>query len=135
MPIGSFIHVDFELRGCPVSKKQLLETLVAFLQNRKPMIPLHSVCLDCKLQGNMCLPVARGIPCLGPVTQTGCDALCPRYGRGCFGCFGPVDMPNTQSLALQMEKLGKSRHEIMLAFRGFNAFAEPFRKESDAHEF
>lgn len=134
MPIGSFIHVDFELRGCPVSKAQLLETVVAFVQKRKPNIPTYSVCMDCKLQGNVCLPVAKGIPCLGPVTQAGCDALCPRYNRGCFGCFGPVETPNTASIGTQMEHMGKSKHDIMLAFRGFNAFAEPFRKESDAHE-
>lgn len=134
MPIGSFIHVDFELHGCPVNKGQLLEVVTAFVQKRRPVLPNHSVCMDCKLRGNVCLTVAQGVSCLGPVTRAGCGALCPRYGRGCFGCYGPTEMPNTRALSELMNTLGKSHYDILLAFRGFNAFAEPFRKESDAHE-
>jgi sulfhydrogenase subunit delta len=134
LPIGSFVHVDFELRGCPINKFQLIELINAFLHKRKPNIPTHSVCMDCKLKGNVCVMVAEGTPCLGPVTQVGCGALCPSYHRGCFGCFGPMDSPNTKALSEQMRKLGCSNHEIMLNFRNFNAYAEAFRRESDAHE-
>ena len=78
--------------------------------------------------------VARGIPCLGPVTQAGCGALCPAYGRGCYGCFGPMENPNPSSLSHRMKELGLSSYDTMLAFRGFNAYAEAFRKESEVHE-
>jgi sulfhydrogenase subunit delta len=134
MPVGSYDHVDFELRGCPINKYQLLEVVNAFLNKRKPTIPTHSVCMQCKLRGTVCVMVAQGTPCLGPVTQAGCGAICPSYRRGCYGCFGPMENPNTASLANRFAGLDQSRYDIMLAFRGFNAYAESFRKESEAHE-
>ncbi len=134
MPVGSYVHVDFELRGCPINKHQLLEAISAILNQRKPVIPTHSVCVECKLRENVCVMVARQLACLGPVTQAGCGAICPSYHRGCYGCFGPMESPNTAALGTHFAALGESRHEIMRAFRGFNAYAEAFRKESDAHE-
>ena len=134
MPVGSYVHVDFELRGCPINNHQLLEVLNAFLNNRKPTIPTYSVCMECKLKGTVCVMVAGGTPCLGPATQAGCGALCPSYARGCYGCFGPMENPNTSALSRHFTELGESNLDIMLAFRGFNAYAEAFRKESDAHE-
>jgi coenzyme F420-reducing hydrogenase gamma subunit len=134
MPVGSYVHVDFELRGCPINKYQLIEVVNALLNKRKPNVPTHSVCMECKLRGTVCVMVSKGIPCLGPVTQAGCGAICPSYTRGCYGCFGPAESPNPPSLSRQLSDLGMSDHEIMLAFRGFNAYAETFRKESEAHE-
>ncbi|HET6272857.1 MAG TPA: oxidoreductase [Bacteroidota bacterium] len=134
MPVGSYVHVDFELRGCPINKYQLLEVLSAFLNHRKPNVPAHSVCVECKMRGTVCVMVAQGVPCLGPVTQVGCGAICPAYDRGCYGCFGPMENPNASSLGKQFVEMGLSRHEVMLAFRGFNAYSEAFRKESEAHE-
>jgi len=134
MPVGSYVHVDFELRGCPINKGQLLEVLNAYLNKRKPTIPTNSVCMECKLRGSVCVMVAQAIPCLGPATQAGCGAICPTFDRGCYGCFGPMENPNTSALASQFEGLGLSRQDIMLAFRKFNAYADAFRKESDAHE-
>lgn len=134
MPISSFVRVDFELRGCPINKKQLVEVIVAFLNKRKPNVSSHSVCVECKLKGNVCVMVANATPCLGPVTHAGCGALCPSYNRGCYGCYGPMDSPNTASLTKQFKEMGESKYDIMLMFRGYNAYAEPFRKESDANE-
>ena len=125
--------VDFELRGCPIDKGQLLEVIKAFLYGRKPSIPGHSVCHECKLRGTVCVMVAQGTPCLGPVTQTGCGAICPAYGRGCYGCFGPVESPNTAAIAQEFSSLGMAEREIARVFRTFNAAAEAFRKESEAH--
>lgn len=133
-PIADHVFVDFELRGCPINKYQLIEVLNAYLNGRKPNIPSYSVCVECKQKGNVCVMVASGDACLGPVTQAGCGAICPAYLRGCFGCFGPKETPNTSSLADWYEKLKMSQSDIVRAFRGFNAFAEPFRKESEAHE-
>ncbi len=89
-PIADHVRVDFELRGCPVDKRQLLEVLTAFLAGRRPNVRAHSVCMECKRAGRVCVTVAHGTPCLGPVTQAGCGALCPSVGRGCYGCFGPA---------------------------------------------
>jgi len=133
--IADHVFVDFELRGCPINKMQLIEAVSAFLNNRKPNIPHYSVCIECKQRGNICTMVARGEPCLGPVTQAGCGALCPSYNRGCYSCFGPKETPNTSSLAnLLAKKLGQDEGAIIRAFRSYNAYAEPFRRESELHE-
>jgi sulfhydrogenase subunit delta len=133
-PISDHVKVDFELRGCPINKWQLLEVVSAFLHGRKPNTPPHSVCVECKLRGTPCVMVARGVPCLGPVTQAGCGAICPAYNRGCYGCFGPKETPNTASLAGWWGHLGANDGTVLRAFRGFNAYAEPFKKESERHE-
>ena len=133
-PIADHVPVDFELRGCPISKHQLVELLSAFLNGRKPDIHPYSVCMECKRRGAPCVMVAAGTPCLGPVTKAGCNALCPSYNRGCYGCFGPKETPNTSSLSAWWTTLGVDDPAIMRAFRSFNAYAEPFRKESEAHE-
>ncbi|WP_458685744.1 NADH-quinone oxidoreductase subunit B family protein [Nocardia tengchongensis] len=97
-PIAAHVPVDYELRGCPIDRHQLLETLCALLAGREPDLPNTSVCTECKRRGNTCVMVADGIPCLGPVTQAGCGALCPSYHRGCYGCFGPMERPNIGAL-------------------------------------
>jgi coenzyme F420-reducing hydrogenase gamma subunit len=133
-PIAEHVKVDFELRGCPINKLQLVEVISAFLNNRRPNTPPHSVCVECKLRGNVCVMVAHGTPCLGPVTHAGCGAICPSYNRGCYGCFGPKETPNTASLSGWYRRLGVTEEDLVLTFRGFNAYADAFRKESQAHE-
>lgn len=133
-PIADHVQVDFELRGCPINKTQLLEVVSAFLANRKPNTPPHSTCIECKRRGTVCVMVAQGTPCLGPVTHAGCDALCPTYNRGCYGCYGPMETPNTSSLSEEWKKLGASEEEVLRVFRTYNAWADPFRKESEAHD-
>ena len=133
-PISEHIHVDYELYGCPINKKQLLEVLIAYLHGRKPNNPSNSVCIDCKRSGIVCVMVAHGTPCLGPVTHTGCDSICPAYTRGCYGCFGPKERANTSSLSQQYAKKGMEKADIVRFFRGFNAYADAFRKESEANE-
>ena len=130
--ISEHVKVDFELRGCPINKAQLLEVISAFLTGRKPAIATDAVCVECKQRGNVCVMV-QGIPCLGPVTHEGCGAICPSYRRGCYGCFGPMERPNTAALAVEWQKLGAGPRDIRRVFRTFNAAAEPFRKESEAH--
>ncbi|NOR82261.1 MAG: oxidoreductase [Ardenticatenales bacterium] len=133
-PIADHVRVDFELRGCPINKEQLLEVISAFLHGRKPNVPPHSVCIECKRRGIVCVMVAHGTPCLGPVTQAGCGAICPAYHRGCYGCFGPQETPNTDSLSKWWSHLGVKDQDLVRAFRTFNAWAEAFREESIAHE-
>ncbi len=127
-PISEHVPVDFELRGCPVSKRQLLEVVSAFLRGRKPQIPSTSVCTECKARGLVCVTVAHGTPCLGPVTHAGCGALCPAYDRGCFGCFGPKETPNVAALVPLLRRSGLDERGIERIFRTFNAAAAPFRE-------
>jgi len=133
-PIAEHVPVDFELRGCPINKYHLIELITATLAGRKPNIPTYSVCIDCKRRANICIAVARGIPCLGPVTQAGCGALCPSYDRGCYGCYGPMETPNTASLTNQFRMLGQADDQSVRAFRGFNAWSWQFRKASEECE-
>jgi coenzyme F420-reducing hydrogenase gamma subunit len=132
--ISDHVPVDFELRGCPIDRHQLLEVISAFLQRRKPGVAGHSVCVECKLRGNVCVMVAHGTPCLGPVTHAGCGALCPTYDRGCYGCFGPAETANTASLAGWLQGLGMADDNLVRSFRTFNAWSEPFRTESERHD-
>jgi coenzyme F420-reducing hydrogenase gamma subunit len=134
-PISAHVNVDFELHGCPINKRQLLEVMSAYLNERKPQIAEHSVCIECKRRGNVCVMVAHGTPCLGPVTHAGCGAICPSYNRGCYGCYGPMETPNTASLSRWWERrLDVTDDQLTRSFRNFNAFAEAFREESEAHE-
>jgi sulfhydrogenase subunit delta len=133
-PIAQHVRVDLELRGCPISKSQLLETISALLAGRRPNLATGSVCAECKARGTVCVTVARGTPCLGPVTQAGCGALCPSYLRGCYGCFGPMESPNTDALRRGWEALGVAGDDVVRAFRTFNAQAPAFRAASESHE-
>jgi sulfhydrogenase subunit delta len=130
--IAEHVQVDFELRGCPINRFQLLDVLRSLLGGRKPRTPAHSVCLDCKRRGTVCVAVAQGIPCLGPITQTGCGAICPSYDRGCYGCFGPAAQPNCGSLADFYLTTGSAQpSELVPLLRNYNAAAPAFRAESD----
>lgn len=131
--IADHVAIDFELRGCPINKRQLLEVITAFSAGRRPVVPPHSVCMECKLKGNVCVMVAHRTPCLGPVTHAGCGALCPSYDRGCYGCYGPQEAPNTASLSHWLVKLGMDERTLHRVYRSFNANAEPFRDESKKH--
>ncbi len=129
-PIADHVRVDLELRGCPISKEQLVETVLALLNGRPPRLPATSVCFECKARGTPCVMVAGGTPCLGPVTQAGCGAICPAYNRGCYGCFGPKEGPNVAALAEQWRLLGVREDGIVRALRTFNANARAFREAS-----
>ncbi len=131
-PISAHVKVDYELQGCPINKAQLAEVISAYLAGRRPAIASYSVCIECKLRGTACVMV-QGIPCLGPVTHAGCGAICPAFRRGCYGCFGPQETPNTAALAHEWRELGATPLDLKRAFRTFNAAAEPFLKESEAN--
>jgi sulfhydrogenase subunit delta len=133
-PVAEHVPVDFELRGCPINKRQLIELISAMLAGRKPNIPAYSVCLECKRRANICVAVAAGAACMGPVTQAGCGALCPSFGRGCYGCFGPMESPNTASLTTQFRILGCADEDIVRAFRGYSAWAWQFRQAGEECE-
>lgn len=133
-PLSAHVRVDLELRGCPIDRGQLLDVLSAYLAGRRPDLPTHSVCFACKRRGTVCLPVARRVPCLGPVTRAGCGALCPAYGRGCYGCFGPVAGANTRALCAQLRDLGVPPDDVARLFRTFNTGSAEFAAAADTAE-
>jgi coenzyme F420-reducing hydrogenase gamma subunit len=127
-PIADHVRVDFELRGCPINKQQLVEVLSAFLVGRRPVIPNYAVCVECKRSGTVCVMVAQGTPCLGPVTHAGCGAICPGFSRGCYGCYGPAAGANVPSLASGLSRHSLSDADIERQFHTFNAWAPAFRE-------
>ena len=129
--IADHVKVDFEIRGCPVNKNQLLEIVNAYCNNRAPNIPVYSVCEECKRAGNVCVMVSQGTPCLGPVVQAGCGAICPSYNRGCYGCFGPAERTNTDSLSQRLHELGVSKENLARLYSTFNAGAPPFANAAE----
>ncbi len=130
-PISAHVNVDFELNGCPINKRQLLEVISAHVNHRQPRVRAHSVCIECKRRGTVCVMVAHGTACLGPVTHAGCGAICPAYDRGCYGCYGPKETPNTASLDAWS---GLEPHELVRAYRTFNAGADMFKQASESYE-
>jgi coenzyme F420-reducing hydrogenase gamma subunit len=132
-PISEHVKVDLELRGCPISKAQLLETVTAFLNGRAPNIPTYSVCMECKSRGNACVMVTQGVACLGPVTQAGCGAICPTFHRGCYGCFGPMESPNLEALGDRWLEMGVDRQVLHDSFHFFNSYAEGFREAGEVY--
>lgn len=134
-PVSKHVAVDLELHGCPIDKKQLLSVLLAILNGKKPQVPTHSVCLECKRLGHVCVVVAHGAACLGPVTKAGCGALCPGCGRGCYGCFGPNETAAAATLSQHFLATGLADAGGMLRLlRNFNAGASAFAEESLTYE-
>ena len=133
-PISDHVKVDFELRGCPINKHQLVDVLTSLVLGRTPRVPRYSVCIECKRRGTVCVAVARGITCLGPVTQAGCGAICPAYHRECFGCYGPKEEPNLVSLTNYYAAQGARSDQLVRLVRNFNGYAPEFRAASDAIE-
>jgi len=129
--IAEHVKVDYELRGCPVDRHQLLQVVRTLARGETPRLPNHSVCLDCKRRGTVCIEVAQGVPCIGPVTQAGCGAICPAWQRGCFGCFGPAAQANCEGLTAGFQELGHTPQSLLPLLRGFTAGAAAFRDASD----
>lgn len=129
-PISAHVRVDFELQGCPINKVQLLDVITSYIAGRRPNVSPQSVCIECKGRGTVCVMVAHGTPCMGPVTHAGCGALCPSYARGCYGCFGPKETPNTTSLSAWWRRLGVSEIDLVRSYRSVYTHAPAFERAS-----
>ena len=131
-PVAQHVKVDFELWGCPVSGPQMLAAVNALLLGVAPRDDVDKVCSECKRAGHACVMVSRGIPCMGPVTRAGCDALCPGLGRDCYGCYGPAEAANTAALAEQFARLGLDATAITQRFQSINSQAPAFLAAAQA---
>lgn len=129
-PVSEHIKVDYELKGCPVSRQELLDFIISMIVGKRPRIERNSLCVECKRKGNVCLLVAYKLPCMGPVTKAGCGALCPSYGRPCYSCFGPFEDINAESLKERFREIGLNNYEILNLFRGFTGYSKQFREVS-----
>jgi len=133
-PIAEHVKVDYELWGCPVNKYQLVEVIQALLQKRRPNLPTHSICLDCKRRGIVCVIVAQGVPCLGPATRTGCGVLCPANGRGCYGCFGPAPNEDMKTVIAALNPFERYPGEVRGLLTNISNNAPAFRQAAEMLE-
>ena len=130
-PIAEHVKVDLEIWGCPVNKYQVLEAVAALVQGRQPYLPDYNVCLDCKRNGTVCVVVANGMNCMGPATRTGCGAICPQMGRGCYGCFGPSPRANVTPLIPVLKKNESYPGEAVHFLRYFTGYSPKFREAAE----
>lgn len=128
-PVASIIKVDYELWGCPVSAQQLSHFLSQLLLGAEPKVEKEKLCMECKRNQTVCVLVTRQAPCLGPVTRTGCGAMCPSYGKACYNCYGPSEQPNTRALANRLHGLGMVEQDIAHRFAQMHSHTPQFRKE------
>lgn len=130
--ISNHVKVDLELWGCPVNGRQIIAAIRSLLFGVIPNQEKDKVCMECKRRQTVCVMVSRGIPCMGPVTLTGCGAICPRFGRDCYACYGPAENINTTSISNRFAGLGLLPEDIVKRFRFINnaapAFAEAARQ-------
>ncbi len=126
--IDEYVKVDAYLKGCPVSRDELVDFIKGVLLGTKPYLRPHSVCVECKLHENLCLFVTEGQPCMGPVTTAGCGALCPSHGRVCEGCRGPANDANPESLVETFEEYGLTRADITRRFRKYAGMTPEFER-------
>ena len=127
-PIREHIKVDLELWGCPVNGTQVLKAVRDLLFGVRPKEYADKVCVECKRSQHICVMVTKGLACMGPVTRTGCGAICPQVGRDCYGCFGPAETSNTESLGNRLEGLGLVKAEIARRFLFINSEAPEFNQ-------
>lgn len=118
LPIRALVNVDFELWGCPVNSRQVVAAVGSLLNGVVPVDERDKVCMECKRVQAVCVVVSEGKPCMGPITRTGCGALCPRFGRGCYACYGPAENLNTEALGARLHGLGLVGREIAQHFLG-----------------
>jgi coenzyme F420-reducing hydrogenase gamma subunit len=121
-PVDHYVRIDGYVKGCPMGERDLRELVISLLLHKKPNFLEYCVCVECKLKNNICVLVAYSEPCMGPVTNAGCGALCPSNNRPCYSCWGPMKDANAKALADQFAKVGLSPEDI---FRKFTQFGEP----------
>ncbi|MCG6872928.1 MAG: sulfhydrogenase subunit delta [Gammaproteobacteria bacterium] len=125
-PIKAHVKVDVELWGCPVNTSQVITTLRSLLAGVTPEPEREAVCMECKRHGHVCVMVTQDLPCMGPVTRTGCGAVCPGMGRDCYACYGPAEGINTDSLTRRLREAGLSSQQVVNRFRHINSGAPAF---------
>ena len=122
-PVNAVVSVDYYVRGCPPQPAELLKVVKALLLGKKPDIPNHPVCVECKMAGNVCV-FERNMTCLGPVTRAGCGAICVSSGRHCWGCRGLVEDPNIDSEKDILKKYGLTVDQVIDKFKIYDTYVE-----------
>lgn len=120
-PISAAIKVDYEVKGCPMSKDELLLVISNLLHGTEHVIPTYPVCVECKRRETICR-YDEGDHCMGQVARAGCGAPCPADGIPCEACRGFVDDANLPALEkVLVERAGFSQKRAVGKSRIFTA--------------
>ncbi|MCD6364965.1 MAG: NADH:ubiquinone oxidoreductase [Planctomycetes bacterium] len=122
-PVDAVVKVDAYVHGCPIDRDEFLRVVKALLIGKKPELPNHPVCVECKAAENVCV-FEKGQFCMGPVTRAGCNACCVTQGSICWGCRGFVDNPNTDAQKEILAKYGLDLRDVMRKFNLYTACSE-----------
>jgi F420-non-reducing hydrogenase small subunit len=119
--LDQVVDVDYYVPGCAPTPGITLQAIRTLLSGELPprgsvLSPDKALCLECPRRGSRPLELkltafkrphevladegtcllAQGIPCMGPATRAGCEALCPAGNMPCTGCFGPTSRVRDQ---------------------------------------
>ena len=118
--VDRHVKVDYRLRGCPIEREEFLSLITSLLVDRMPQEINHPVCMECNQREIECL-MLKGIPCMGPITCAGCNALCPAAGTPCEGCRGTMKDAGIRQLKVRLEEIGVSRKMIKNMLERFSS--------------
>jgi len=104
LPLSAYVKVDFLIHGCPIEESELVRIVEDLLAGKTPRYREYSVCFECKQTNNECR-LLDGKPCLGPIIQGGCGAICIQGGSPCYGCFGLREGAEVKNLLKVLNKI------------------------------
>lgn len=126
--IDTHVKVDYTIPGCPPDKTEIKQFIKSVVQGKEPTIYKDPVCVKCRQNRNQCL-LDAGKPCLGPVTQGGCDAVCINGGFECWGCRGPTKDMRLDLMIRLLKDKGYSEEFIKNRMRSFVGIRLPMLED------
>jgi coenzyme F420-reducing hydrogenase gamma subunit len=125
--VDQVVKVDYYVHGCPIYPPEFLKVLQSILMGIPCLPPDHAVCVECKLNENICL-YEKGVTCLGPVTRAGCNSWCTNHGNICYGCRGLVSNPNESGAADVLARYHLTAGQIANRMGMYNRCRQPGKK-------
>lgn len=113
--IDRFVDVDYHIRGCPITKEEFAENVLAILAGERPYQRPYPVCTECRLRDNGCF-LDKGEVCLGAIAHMGCGAPCPTNNTPCVACRGLCEDPRIAALITLMKEKKIPKETIRKAF-------------------
>ncbi len=122
-PVHAVVPVDYYVHGCPIYPPEFIKVLKSVLMGLPYDVPDHAVCVECKLNENVCM-YERGITCMGPVTRAGCNSWCLNNNNICYGCRGMVSNPNKNGALDVIKRYGIDLQRMANKMNMYNTYRE-----------